>query len=301
MKKDYIEEYVIINGIKQYFLHYPQKNSDKVILYIHGGPGRSKAHFAYYAKEGRDFCNFVYYDQRGTGKTQFMNSCPEITTNDLIDDLKKIIDYLKVKYRTEKIFLLGHSWGTVIGAKYVSKYPKTVSAYIGMGQVVDMSKSEEVRYNKLVEAALSKEGITESDKKLLEKFKDKSKESLAFHRLQTHFGFGDDYKKMSQIYLKSPIFRFFDFIPLINVAPSKNLFKALYDYNAYENTTYDLPVYFICGRNDWAVPSLLTKEYYNAIKAPEKGLFWVENTGHYIDIDNPAELNLTLKNILKKY
>lgn len=70
--KNYIEEYVNINGIKQYFLHYPFE-AELVILYLHGGPGQTEAHFAYHVKDERLKCSVVYYDQRGTGKTQLKN------------------------------------------------------------------------------------------------------------------------------------------------------------------------------------------------------------------------------------
>ncbi|MDR0500165.1 MAG: hypothetical protein LBG97_02815 [Coriobacteriales bacterium] len=66
--KLYFEEYVSINEIQQYFLHYPCSDGE-VMLIIHGGPGQSEASFAYYVEPNPPVYTTVYYDQRGAGKT----------------------------------------------------------------------------------------------------------------------------------------------------------------------------------------------------------------------------------------
>ncbi len=71
--KAFTEEYILINGIKQYFLQYPVENSSEVVLFLHGGPGSSEAHFVYKTIKQNLPYSFVYYDQRGTGKTQSKN------------------------------------------------------------------------------------------------------------------------------------------------------------------------------------------------------------------------------------
>ena len=85
VEKDYSEEYIKINGIFQYFLHYDFSQKDTVI-FLHGGPGESKANFAYHFAPYFNFCNVVYYDQRGTGKTQLKNKtkADEITLEILV-------------------------------------------------------------------------------------------------------------------------------------------------------------------------------------------------------------------------
>lgn len=104
-------EYALINDCNHYFLHFPLE-SDIVILHIHGGPGQSTSDFAYLQEEYFNYSNFVYYDQRGAGRTQLKNkSTPdEITTEQLLDDLDKIVDFISERYHTKKIILLGHSW-----------------------------------------------------------------------------------------------------------------------------------------------------------------------------------------------
>ena len=41
MKRDFITEYVEINGIKKFFLYYEVPGTE-VVLYLHGGPGSAQ-------------------------------------------------------------------------------------------------------------------------------------------------------------------------------------------------------------------------------------------------------------------
>ncbi len=60
-------------------------------------------------------------------------------------------NYLKKKYNKEKIVILGHSWGSVLGTLFVLKYPQEVLYYIGAGQVIDIVENEKIGYEKVRE------------------------------------------------------------------------------------------------------------------------------------------------------
>ncbi len=95
-EKNYKEEYITINGTKQYLLHYPFKKEAPVLLFIHGGPGQSETMMAYILEEykTRNY-NIVYYDQRGAGKTFLKNKKAKPDTELLKQDLLEIVQYLK--------------------------------------------------------------------------------------------------------------------------------------------------------------------------------------------------------------
>jgi len=98
----------------------------------------------------------VHWDQRGAGKTLTRNPSKEhFPTLDLhLEDLLEVVKYLKKKYKKEKIAILGHSWGSVLGTLFIKKYPEEVSHYIGVGQVINMLENEKVGYSKLKEEIL---------------------------------------------------------------------------------------------------------------------------------------------------
>ena len=52
--------------------------------------------------------------------------------------------YLKVQQT--KLFLAGHSWGSIIGLNIAHQYPKYIEAYIGIGQI-HMKQNEELLIN----------------------------------------------------------------------------------------------------------------------------------------------------------
>jgi pimeloyl-ACP methyl ester carboxylesterase len=57
----------------------------------------------------------------------------------LIRDTIVVTDYLKRRFGKEKIFLLGHSWGSTLGSLVVQERPFDYMAYVGVGQVVSQS------------------------------------------------------------------------------------------------------------------------------------------------------------------
>ena len=71
----------------------------------------------------------------------------------MLADLHGVIGHLRRKYQTERVVLLGHSWGSVLGSLYVLRHPETVLAYIGVGQVVGMMENERTAYRETLEMA----------------------------------------------------------------------------------------------------------------------------------------------------
>lgn len=308
-KNNFTEEFVNINGIMQYFLHYPVKNSDIAVIFIHGGPGQSEEAFAYYLSKYWDYCNIVYYCQRGAGKTQKKNKTkPEnITVSNLLEDLRLTIEYIKQKYKTDKIILAGHSWGSVLGLIYAGKYPENILCYVGYGQVVDIIQGEKTGYDKLKEMIYS--SGKKRDIKRLESLgeypdtisKDNFKtEKLRFRKLQGKYGLMAGSGKAAKIAVKSPVFKLTDLWFLINsLKLNKNIIDYMINFSFLKTTQYDIPIYFILGRNDWQMPSVLAEKYLDSINARKKKVYWIENAGHSTDIDNPLEFNNALKDIIK--
>jgi len=304
--KDFTEEYVRINGIDQYFLHYPSPQKE-VVIFLHGGPGSSTALFAYSLKPHWDFCSFVYYDQRGAGRTLKKNKtkAEDLTLDILIEDLKQTISYVKEKYQTDRVILLGQSWGSVLGTQYVLKYPNDTICYIGNGQVLDTSLEMQASYDKLKEV-LENKGAARCIKKLdalgdypkvdIENYTDRL---IRFIKLQSKHGHAINPYDILRTVLKSPIFKLSDIYYLAKgIKVNTMLGETLMEYNIQETIEYPVPVYYVLGRDDWQVPSTVGAEYFEKINAPQKRLYWIENAGHLTDIDNPADFCKAIKGII---
>lgn len=72
----------------------------------------------------------------------------------LMTDLHETVETLKKQYHKDKLYVLGHSWGTVLGALYALEHPENVAAYIGVGQLVDVIENEQAGYNALKGAVI---------------------------------------------------------------------------------------------------------------------------------------------------
>ena len=313
MPKSFEEEYVLINGISQYFLHYPspQKDVNDVVIYLHGGPGSSVASVAYAQNLYFNFVNVVYYDQRGAGRTHKKSKSKpkDLTISNLITDLKQTINYIKEKYQTNRIILLGQSWGTVLGTQYILEYPDDVMCYIGTGHCVDSRRESRIIYDKL--KGLVENKGKEKDIKKLHSLKDLpdmpvdekgyvAKET-SFFLLRSKYGLNMKMGKLLKLMWKSPIFKLSD-IPLMVTAPKRNiqLIKWMTDWSIWDISDYGLPVYYILGQDDWQTPSILAAEYFEKINAPRKELYWVNNAGHATNLDNPVDFYKAVREIIKQ-
>ena len=306
--KNFTEEYVLINGIQQYFLHIPNSSKDVVIM-LHGGPGIPNSYVAYYQQPYIDFCNVVYYDQRGAGKTRRKNKTkPEdISLDILLEDLKQTIHHIKQKYQTDRVFLAGHSWGNVLGGEYIRKYPEDVAGYIAYGVVVDMMTTDKMWYDSL------KKRVSEAGKKRdMKKFnavstdypnissEEYAKTTSELSSLEFKYGYSPiDWMK---IYRKSPIIGLIEGINMGSNAImfNRQLLYVCHGYNILDVKEYHVPVYYILGRHDEWTSSSVAADYFETFSAPKKKLYWIEDAGHEMDLDNPATFFSIVKDIVSE-
>jgi pimeloyl-ACP methyl ester carboxylesterase len=303
----YKEEYVLINGISQYFLHIPSESKEVVIM-LHGGPGLANSCLSYYQQPYLKFCNAVYYDQRGAGKTQLKNKVkPDTLSLDiLLEDLRQTIEYVKKKYETERIFIVSHSWGTMLGTQYIIKYPHDVTGYIGFGQVVSEATQDRNWYEYVKSAVLKSDAQEDIEKinSINDQFPNIAcEEYFKQYTLISELGFKYTsfmINDVFELYSKSPIWTSEDEIQAGSIeAFNKKLYEeVLFGYDICHIKEYQVPIYYILGRHDEMTSSVITAEYFETIHAPKKGIYWIENSGHLIDTDNPSVFFDIIKEII---
>lgn len=302
------EEYVAVNGIEHFLLHYPKAPDAPVLLYLHGGPGSIESLFAYELDEmWGDLFTHVHWDQRGAGKTlrrNKKNGWPE-TVEQMLDDLHGIIGYLRQTYQTEKIVLLGHSWGSVLGSLYVLRYPENVLSYIGVGQVIDMKENERTAYREVLEMArkagnqkhiqaLKKMGdYPPDDLELLLKLIPKMRKIQAAYDNGPVSNTGELLKSLR----RSPSFKWGDLFSLMQVTRVNHpldLQLLTFDLAEYP-PHYQVPVHYILGEMDTVAPTSLGRAYYDSIDAPLKTITVIPGAGHNPMYERPDEFSAALR------
>jgi len=112
-------------------IFYEAVGSGEPIVVIHGGPGLDHN----YLRPGLDVLasgnRLVYYDQRGTGRSDAELDSVGINLDAFVDD----IDQLRQALEYDRITILAHSFGGLIGMQYALRHPDRTRALILMNTV----------------------------------------------------------------------------------------------------------------------------------------------------------------------
>lgn len=102
--------------------------ANPMVLFLHGGPGADYRNGLNVKNLVNDNYYVVFYDQRGSGlsKRHPKNS---YSIQLMLDDLTAVIQHYRSS-PTQKVFLFGHSWGAMLTAAYINKYPNAVNGAI---------------------------------------------------------------------------------------------------------------------------------------------------------------------------
>ncbi len=102
--------------------------ADPMVVFLHGGPGsdyrngmnvKNLIHNHYYV---------VFYDQRGSGLSK-RHPKDSYSIQIMLDDLTAVIQHYRSS-PTQKVFLFGHSWGAMLAAAYINKYPAAIAGVV---------------------------------------------------------------------------------------------------------------------------------------------------------------------------
>ena len=119
-----------------------------VLLYLAGGPGGSE--FGAMRRHGRELeQDFVVatLDQRGTGSSY--DQLEPLATHTLANAVTDVIDvagYLRARFGRQ-VYLVGQSWGSLIGVLAVGQRPDLFAAFVGVGQMVDIAATDRIFYD----------------------------------------------------------------------------------------------------------------------------------------------------------
>jgi proline iminopeptidase len=106
--------------------------ANPILVVIHGGPGGDFRALLNAKDLADDGFFVVFYDQRGTGlskredKSQFEG--PDVIQL-FIDDLDALISHFRTS-PSQKVFLLGHSWGAMLATGYINEHPQKISGAV---------------------------------------------------------------------------------------------------------------------------------------------------------------------------
>ncbi|GAP09415.1 predicted hydrolase [Bellilinea caldifistulae] len=283
------DQWVIIRG---HDIHKP------VLLFLSGGPGGSEAgRVLRFNSELEKHFVVVIWEQRGCGKSYPAYYPPaSLTVDQYVSDLIELTDWLRQRFEEEKIYLVGHSWGTIIGVRAVQARPDLFHAYVGTAQMVNLRQTDQMIYD-IVLSHAQKIGDSAFVNTLQKQGRPPYFGKSPIQPYATLFGReyawfevprirSEDYRQNGDailLMLKQPEYGWLDRVYYL--LGLMNTFNRVYPQLQEMDFRVDaarlkVPVYLIQGRHDMNNPSPLPEEYFEALQAPLKQMFHFEESGH---------------------
>ncbi|GMT97744.1 alpha/beta hydrolase [Corallococcus caeni] len=311
--RDGVEELlkIPVGGTEQWISVRGRDRDNPILLMIHGGPASPELPTSWAFQGGwEDFFTVVQWDQRGSGKTYTANDPARIASTLSLDriteDAAEVVQYLRSRYGKDKVFVLGHSWGSLVGLGLAHRHPELLFAYVGMGQVISGQENERVSYALTLaaaEAAHHTEALQElkalapypeADGSLpLQKIGIERKWSNAFGGL-VH---GRDgilhYLNLAEL---SPDYTAQD-VAAMDLGSQLSLPRLLPDMARFDFlrvTDFGCPIILFAGRHDTTTPSQVAADWLQRVRAPGRQLVWFEHSAHMMMVEEPGRVLLHL-------
>ncbi|MEM7549674.1 MAG: alpha/beta hydrolase [Bacteroidota bacterium] len=273
---------ITVGNSRQFLSIKGDHQSNPILLYLHGGPGQSAMKQAdkITSKLEKKFV-VVHWDQRKSGKTAELNSSnEEVTIEKIKNDAEQLLQYLLLSFEREKIYLVGHSWGTVLGFHLAKKYPESLYAYVAISPLVDLRKSGEIALEVLKNhfEALNNQKAVDQLATIKIPYEN-LEQSIILYRWQTEMS-GEKVTD-EQVEQAMPYFRQWekDWWSVNDHVFQIDQFK--------ETPALECPVYFFVGVNDYQTNYEIAENYFESVRAPHKKLFWFKQSAHNIPGTEP--------------
>lgn len=304
-------EAVRIGGIEQWVSVRGMDKRNPVLLFVHGGPGYVSIPMSWWFTRGwEEYFTVVQWDQRGAGKTLLLNGraalAPTLTLDRMVADAQEMVSWAGRELGKEKIFVLGHSWGSYLGLEMAKRRPRSLHAYIGVGQVTNAPESERRGWQFAMDAARR----TDNSKAVRElqaiapyfpPGRTSPLEDLYVQRRWLeYYGGSMAYRhgssaesnlvELSPDYTDAEIARIWDG----NDFSEHYLLRQVLGLDESATRQLDCPLIVCAGRHDFVVNSELAATWVASVRAPSKQLVWFENAGHLMMTEESGKFLVSL-------
>ena len=296
--------FIEINGLKQGMFIKGNDRNNPIILFLHGGPGMPTygltEKYPTYLEQDFIVC---WWEQRGTGLSYSKSIKPEqLCVKDFVSDIFELTEYLRKRFNKDKIYLMGHSWGSYIGLLAIKEKSELFHAYIGVGQITNPIESEKLAYKYILEQYKIMNNRKMVEKMEKHNFLDKNDYSVEYEKLRDNaldeLGIGMMHEMKSGfrgLYIPIMKNKEYTFSERRNIWKGKSfymnktgLLESIININLFEEIkSVDLPVYFFHGKYDYAVNYELAKEYCKMLESPIKGFYTFYNSAHSPIFEEP--------------
>jgi proline iminopeptidase len=260
-------------------------NATPAIL-LHGGPGY--ASFYMRSLEGLSADRpVVRYDQSGAGKSDKITDTAMFNIAHFVKEL----DSLRTHLKYDKVHIVGHSWGTILGLEYYRAHPEHVASLTLMSPALDIPQWEK------------------NAKRLVKTLSDSAQKAIATREAEKNYTAADYQAALGEFYGKyvwrRPVQAELDSTmagvneAIYNYMQGPSEFTITGTLKTYNSTPFlkavRVPVLFTVGEFDEADPPTVKK---HAQMTPGAKYAVIPNAAHVVEWDNPEETNRVIRAFL---
>jgi pimeloyl-ACP methyl ester carboxylesterase len=297
-----------IGGIEQWVTIRGRDPENPVLLVLHGGPGSAISALAHRFFPGWDeHVTLVNWDQRGAGRTfgrHGKRGTGQLTLGRMVVDGVELAETLKRRFPGRPLILMGWSWGSLLGVEMIRARPDLFAAYMGVGQVVDMARGEQLSYFGAIDRLRAKGDERRAAQ--LEAIGPPPYPSIKALAKQRKLLIGTMPAAERRVFRNAPV--------SLLLAPDAKL-KDLVDWQlglrfsvgklwdqirgwrlADGGYDFEVPLTFVQGELDLQTPSALVTEAFAKLHAPKKELVVIKDAAHAALVTHADEAKKALLN-----
>jgi len=262
MKKENFKSQSECDGLKlDIEVYIPEGEPKGIVQLSHGMVEDKKYYFDFMEFLTQNGYVSIINDHRGHGKSikakEDLGFFYEESSDYVVEDLHQITKYIKNRFPDHKVYLLGHSMGSLIVRKYIKKYDDEIDALIVCGSP---------SINKFSKAGL----LAAKTVKLFkgERYRSKLLNTLALGSDYTNSWISNDKKYVEEFTKDEDCGFIFTTNGFINLT---KLMIDTYSKKGWQLKNKELPIFFIAGEDDTVIKNL---------KLWHKSIDFIKNIGY---------------------
>lgn len=300
-------EKVTLNGSQQWITIRGKNVRAPVLLFLMGGPGAGGIPDQSFLTPLENHFVVVNWDQPNTGKSYGAVPRAQLTPQRYVADAHALVLQMRARFHQDKIYVLGSSWGSILGILLVQQYPDLFYAYVGHGQMVNTTENDVMGYQFALTYAAQK-----GDTATLDTLRHNGPPPYTGNDMVWKYA---AYMDVLQAYMGLPSLTL-EVALLPQLAPEYGLVDRVNFVRGFLETfatvypqlrTLDfarsaaklqVPVYFLVGRADVNAMASLVERYFAALQVPHKELIWFTSGHSMTDADTHQFVDVMVNRVL---
>lgn len=260
-----------------------------ILLYLAGGPGGTDlgAMRLFGEQLESDFL-VATWDQRGTGTSYgALDPTSTMTLEQAVAYTVELAEALRDRFGQDRVYLVGNSWGTLLGVLAAQQRPDLFAAYVGTGQMVSPVETDRMFYADTLEWA-RRNGDDALTATLLRNGPPPYADFYPYESALRHgHAWHDDPAFDPSGEMPSNLFvEEYDLVQKVRALPATaDTFAVLYpqlqvlDFRT-QAARLEVPVYVVAGEFEARGRIGLAREWFDVLVAPDKRWIELPRSGH---------------------